>query len=137
MPLVTQKTDLTVADFFAKKISNQRIKEDCETLLTLKQEVSACKPLVWGNYFIIGFGSYTYQRKGQKENLEWFHMGFAPRSNKITLYLGFDITTRLDLLEKLGKHKCGKGCLYINKLADIEITVLKELLLLSKTARWH
>ena len=105
------------------------------------QEVTGLEPTVWGNEkvpdFLIGFGKYTYTRKNGKEELEWFNVGFAPRANKLTIYLIFDVGKEQTLLQKLGKCKWGKGCLYINKLADIDLETLKELIAMSKNARWH
>jgi len=100
------------------------------------QEATGAPPKIWGDYFIIGFGKYTYQQKGRKEELEWFHVGFAPRKTKHTIYLTCDINQHLDLIEQLGKCKWEKDA-YINKLADVDLNVLKQLIDKSKASRWH
>ena len=134
--LVTKETNKSVSKF-RKSIESESKREDSKDLLTIMEEASGFKPKVWGDNFLIGFGKYTYQRKGKKEEYEWFHLGFAPRKTKLTIYLTFDISKEEKLLKKLGKAKWGKGCLYINKLSDIDIKVLKKLIEKSKVAKWH
>lgn len=138
--LVTKETTRSVRNFI-DSIDNASKRANSFAILELLKEVTGCEPKVWGNEkapdFLIGFGKYTYQRKGSKEEFEWFNVGFAPRKTKLTLYLTFDLSKELVLLNKLGKHTCGKGCLYINKLADIDQEVLKELVEKSKNAQWH
>jgi len=76
---------------------------------------------------IIGFGLYPYKNKSGM-NGEWMKIGFSPRKASLTLYIMNGYDTYDALLEKLGKHKLGKSCLYINKLSDIDMAVLKELI---------
>jgi len=134
--LVTKETNKSVAEFI-ENIENPSKREDSKTLLHIMEEITGYTPKIWGDYFIIGFGKYKYKRKGGKEELEWFHTGFAPRKTNLTVYLTFDITKEESLLKKLGKCKWGKGCLYINKLADVNLDILKKLIEKSKYARWH
>ena len=138
--LVTKETNRSV-DAFIDSIESNPKKEDSKTILAAIQEVTGKEPRIWGNDkvpdFIIGFGKYTYQRKGGAEEFEWFNVGFAPRKSKLTIYLTNDISQQDDLLKRLGKCKWGKGCLYINKLADIDLDVLKQLIEKSKDTRWH
>ena len=134
--LVTKETDKSV-DAFIESIGNASKIADSRILLELIKEVTGREPKVWGDNFIIGFGKYSYHRKGKKEALEWFHVGFAPRKSKLTVYLTFDINAQEELIGKLGKCKWGKGCLYINKLADVDLGILRQLIALSKDARWH
>lgn len=134
--LATKETDKDVFQFI-DTIENKSKKEDSLTLVNLMEEASGFPPKIWGDNFIIGFGKYRYTRKGGKEEFEWFHLGFAPRKTKLTVYLTFDISQEEELLKKLGKCKWGKGCLYINKLADIDLDILKQLIQKSKDAQWH
>ncbi|MBO6514975.1 MAG: DUF1801 domain-containing protein [Bacteroidia bacterium] len=134
--LATKETDKSV-DAFIQSVENASKREDSLVLVNMMREVTGCEPKIWGDNFIIGFGKYTYTRKGSKEEFEWFNLGFAPRKTKITVYLTFDISKEEELLSKLGKSKWGKGCLYINKLADVDLTVLRELIVKSKEATWH
>lgn len=82
---------------------------------------------MWGDS-IIGFGKYTYTRKGKKDTYDWMLVGFSPRKTNISLYLmnGFD--AHKEDLQKLGKHRTAVGCLYINKLEDTDIKVLKKII---------
>lgn len=134
--LATKETQKSVSKFI-DNIENASKREDSKKLIAIMQEVSGYEPKIWGDNFIIGFGKYTYKRKNGKEEFEWFHTGFAPRKTKITLYLTFDISKEENLLKKLGKCTWGKGCLYINKLADVNLEILKKLIKKSKVTQWH
>ncbi|MEM9053361.1 MAG: DUF1801 domain-containing protein [Bacteroidota bacterium] len=133
--LVTKETDRSV-EAFIEAVDSPSKRADSYEIVKLIEEVTGLKPKVWGNEkvpdFLIGFGNYSYTRKGGKEVFEWFKVGFAPRKSKITIYLTFDISKQEELLAKLGKCKWGSGCLYINKLADVNTDVLKELVALTK-----
>lgn len=134
--LVTQETNKSVTEYI-NKIENQSKQADGKMLLAIIQDITGVEPKIWGDHFLIGFGKYSYSRKGNKDIYEWFHIGFAVRKTKLTVYLTFDLTKQEELLSKLGKCKWGKGCLYINKLADIDLDILKQLIQKSKEAKWH
>ncbi len=134
--LVNKETNKSVSAF-VDSVDSASKREDSKVLLSLMQEVTGYEPKVWGDNFIIGFGKYKYKRKGGKEEFEWFNVGFAPRKTRLTVYLTFDINREEELLKKLGKCKWGKGCLYINKLADVDLEILKRLIEKSKDATWH
>ena len=134
--LATVETDKSVQAFI-DSIENKSKREDGQKLLELMKEVTGVEPKVWGDNFIIGFGKYTYTRKGSKDELEWFHVGFAPRKKNLTVYVTYDIDEDRDLLERLGKCTWGKGCLYINRLDDVDLEVLKEVIARSKDSSWH
>lgn len=138
--LVTKETNRSVTAYI-DSLENASKREDSHSLLDIIEEVTGYEPKIWGNEkvpdFLIGFGKYSYQRKGRKEEFEWFNVGFAPRKTKLTVYLTFDINKEEKLLKDLGKCKWGKGCLYINKLADVNLEVLKKLIEKSKSNKWH
>ena len=138
--LVTQETDRSVENFICN-VDNKSKQEDALILLKLFEDSTGRPAKVWGNNkvpdFIIGFGKYKYQRKSGKEEFEWFNVGFAPRKSKLTVYLNFDINEEQELISRLGKCKWGKGCLYINMLKDIDLSILQKLIEKSKDARWH
>ena len=138
--LATVETNRSVSAYI-ENIDNASKQADSRTLVSLIEDVTGYKAKVWGNEkvpdFIIGFGNYKYKRKSGNEEFEWFNVGFAPRKTKLTVYLTFDIAKEEALLKKLGKCKWGKGCLYINKLADVDLTYLKQLIKKSKDAKWH
>jgi hypothetical protein len=89
------------------------------------REVTGVEPVMWGDS-IIGFGKYRYKYASGRE-AEWFLTGFAPRKQSLTLYImsGFDEYD--NLLDQLGKHSTGKSCLYVKKLDDIDMDVLRDL----------
>ncbi len=138
--LATKETNRSV-DNFISQIDSSSKQEDAKIILDLITKVTGQTPKVWGNDkvpdFLIGFGKYTYKRKGSNEEFEWFNVGFAPRKTKLTIYLTFDVNEESKLLKQLGKCKWGKGCLYINKIANIDLATLEKLVLKSKTAKWH
>ncbi len=90
------------------------------------KEITNEVPKMWGDS-IVGFGSYHYISKSKQEG-DWFLTGFSPRKQNITLYLMYGFDNASDRLKNLGKHKTGRSCLYINKLDDINIDVLKDLI---------
>jgi hypothetical protein len=134
MPLATTETNKSVKDFI-NSIENKQKREDAKTIIKLIQNITKKSPKIWGDNYIIGFGKYKYKRKNSKEELEWFHVGFAPRKDRLTLYL----TCYLDkepLVKKLGTCKYGKGCLHIKSLKGINLTILKKLITKYKDAAW-
>jgi len=121
----TQPTNLNPLDFL-NGIELKQKRDDSFIILEMMKELTGSEPVMWGSS-IIGFGTYTYKYASGRSG-DWFVTGFSPRKQSLTLYLmcGFDKVQ--PLLNKLGKHKLGKGCLYINKLSDVDITVLRELI---------
>ena len=132
--LITKETDKSVAEF-VDGIASASKREDSKTLISVMSKITGSEPRIWGDYFIVGFGKFKYKRKGGKEEFEWFKVGFAPRKSKLTIYLNFDISQEDTLINKLGKCKYGKGCLYVNKLSDIDMDILELLIAKSKDAR--
>jgi len=112
---------------FLNGIENETRKEDAFKLLELIQDITGEMPRMWGTS-IIGFGSYHYKYPSGREG-DWFISGFSPRKQSLALYLCFDLNKYTRFLEKLGKHKTGKGCLHIKALEDIDMNVLKDLIL--------
>lgn len=123
--LKTKPTKNSVEAYLAQVEDDQR-RTDSFALLTLMTEVTGYEGQMWGNS-IIGFGQYHYKYKSGREG-EWFLVGFAPRKQKLTLYIMPGFEKYDGLLAKLGKHKTGKSCLYLNKLADVDTAVLKDLI---------
>ena len=120
----TRRTDASVEEFLTS-VESKRRREDGFMLLEMMKEITKLEPEMWGPS-IIGFGSYHYKYESGREG-EIFLTGFSPRKQSLSLYImdGFD--GRDDLLTKLGKHRKSTSCLYINKLADVNIDVLREL----------
>jgi len=123
--LKTKENDNSVLEFI-EQIEHPRKKEDAYRLLDLFTETTGYPAKMWGPS-IIGFGSYHYKYDSGHEG-DAPLVGFSPRKAKISLYLAPYNDEREPLLQKLGKHTAGKGCVYINKVADIDTEVLKELI---------
>jgi hypothetical protein len=123
--LKTKQNVQSVTDFL-QAVPDERKRDDNFAILELMKEVTGQEPKMWGDS-IIGFGNYHYKYATGRED-DWFLTGLSPRKQNLTLYImsGFDEYD--ELLKKLGKYKTGKACLYINKLADVEISVIKELI---------
>ena len=119
------KVNKASVDKFLKTVKDESIREDCYKILELMQKATKAEPKMWGTS-IVGFGSYHYKYASGREG-DWMLIGFSPRKQNLTLYImsGFDEYD--GLMKKLGKHSTGKSCLYIKKLNDIDIKVLKEL----------
>ncbi len=122
--LKTKKTEMSV-EAFLTHIADKEQQEDSRTIINLMQKATESPPKMWWTA-IIGFGERRLVYESGRE-LDWFVMGFSPRKNALSLYLSFDINA-CPLLEKLWKYKTGKGCLYIKKLTDVDVEVLRELI---------
>ena len=122
----TKATNASVEDFL-NNIPDEKKRADSFTLLKFFQAITGEKAKMWGDR-IVGFGQYHYKSERSSQEGDWLITGFSPRKAALTLYIisGFEGTD--DLLSKLGKHKKSVGCLYINKLADVDEKILKELI---------
>jgi hypothetical protein len=113
-------------DKFLKGIKDEEKREDCFQILKLMEKATGAKAKMWGTG-IVGFGDLHYVYESGREG-DWFIMGFSPRKQNITLYSMGGFLQFEDLMKKLGKYSNGKGCLYINKLEDVNTKVLKDLI---------
>lgn len=122
--LKTQPTQESVADFLANLPPKQQT--DCQQILQIIQNITQQPPVMWGKS-IVGFGQYQYEYKSGHTGI-WFWAGFSPRKQNLTIYLmtGFDHTEHL--LQQLGKHTIGTSCLYINKIADVNLSILTQII---------
>lgn len=123
--LKTKPTATSATNYVASLPDPQR-RRDCGGLLSMMERISGDPPTMWGGS-IVGFGSYQYRYKSGRSGT-WFRVGFASRKNALTLYLMLDLDRQADRLSRLGKHKRGKGCLYIKALSDVDERVLEELI---------
>jgi hypothetical protein len=123
--LKTVATNSSVKDFL-NTITHPVRKADGFKLLQIFEEESGEKPVIWGPS-IVGFGTYNYKYPSGKE-LKWFPVGFSPRKQAISVYIMLENAYLEPFLANLGKHKKSKGCLYINKLADIDELILREMI---------
>lgn len=120
-----KENDKSVIEFI-ESVESEKKKADAYKLLEIFEEVTGFKEKMWGSS-IIGFGSYHYKYASGREG-DAPLVAFSPRKAKISLYLDEESEEREELLENFGKHTKGKACIYVNKLADINIDVLKDLI---------
>ncbi len=123
----TRQTAASVADFIGS-VKDEGQRRDSLVILEMMKKASGEEPRMWGAS-IIGFGRRMFKSPKTGREVEWFRVGFSPRKGKFSLYLDTDINRHAAALKKLGKHKTGVGCLYINKLEDIDPGILEELIM--------
>ena len=122
--LKTRPTAASVCEFLALQPDQRRA--DCEAVLRMMEAATGERAEMWGAS-IVGFGRYAYSGSSKKV-MEWPIVGFSPRKTDLTLYLMPGFEGRAELMARLGKHKTGKSCLYLKKLADVDAVVLQELI---------
>jgi len=122
----TKETSASVEDFI-NSVKDEVKRKDSFIILKMMQKASKEIPKMWGSS-IIGFGNKIYKSPATEREVEWFEIGFSPRKASLTLYISMNIKQHSAELKKLGKHKTGVGCLYINKLDDVDVKVLEKLI---------
>jgi hypothetical protein len=122
----TKETESSVEDFI-NAVKDEEKRKDSFTLVKLMQKATKEKPKMWGSS-LIGFGNLIYKSPNTGREVAWFKMGFSPRKANLSIHLAMDIKKQAAELKKLGKHKTGVGCLYINKLADVDVKVLEKMI---------
>lgn len=120
----TKPTQVTAADFIAA-VENPARRDDAKTVCAMMERITGEPPRMWGPS-IIGFGSYHYKYDSGHEGT-MCRLGFSPRKAQLVLYILTEDPAQHEQLARLGKHKTGKSCLYINKLGDVDIGVLEEM----------
>jgi hypothetical protein len=123
--LKTKKTDASV-EAFLNTIEPEQKRKDAFEILDMMKKLTKAKPKMWGDT-IIGLGAYSYTNSTGK-SFDWFRIGFSPRKQNLTLYIMPGYLKIDHLLQKLGKHKTGKSCLYIKKLEDVDKKVLLDIM---------
>lgn len=123
------KTKATTQDpkEFLNTIEPEEKKKDGLVLLELFGKITGQKAVMWGTS-MVGFGKYHYKSERSTQEGDWPLVAFSPRKQNLTLYIMHGNDTNEQLLSKLGKHKRGGGCLYINKLSDVDLTVVEKLI---------
>ena len=126
--MAEQKTKPTAVsvESFLNKVADVQQRADSFQLLELMKDITGEKPRMWGPT-MVGFGTYHYVYATGHEG-DCFRTGFSPRKGSFSLYVSCGLHQFARLLKKLGKHKAGKGCLYVKRLADIDLKVLRELI---------
>ena len=122
----TKPTTASVEDFI-NSVKDEQKRKDSFVLLEMMKKASGEDPKMWGSS-IIGFGNKRYKSPKTGREVDWLLIGFSPRKANLSLYLTVSLKGHAAALKKLGKHKAGMGCLYINKLEDVDLKVLKGMI---------
>lgn len=120
---------------FINSVQDETRRKDSNTILDMMKKATKEEPRMWGSS-LIGFGKVTVKSPNTGREVDWFRMGFSPRKANFSLYLSGDIKKYADDLKKLGKHKTGVGCLYINRLEDVDVKILKKLIDDASKKKW-
>lgn len=123
--LKTKLNDASVSKFL-EGVADERKRRDCQTLVEIMSKLTKCEPKMWGTS-IVGFGTYHYRYASGREG-DWFPIGFSPRKQDLTIYLTTGFAPHAELMKSLGKHKIGKGCLYLKTLDDVHMPTLRKLI---------
>lgn len=114
-------------DDFLNAIQPEQKRSDSFVMMELMKDASGAEPKMWGSS-IVGFGNMRYKSPTTGREVDWLQIGFSPRKANLAIYLLGGLKRHAEALEKLGKHKTGVGCLYVNKLDDIDLEVLRDMI---------
>ncbi len=112
---------------FLNTIEPEQKRRDSFEILKMMQEITGEKAVMWGTS-IVGFGKYHFKSKNSSQEADWPLAGFSPRKQNLTIYAMEGNENNQDLLNELGKHKTSKACIYINRLSDVDVHILKKLI---------
>ncbi|MGC4039437.1 MAG: DUF1801 domain-containing protein [Flavobacterium sp.] len=130
----TKETEASVTDFI-NAVADEQKRNDSFAILNLMEKATGEQPKMWGAS-LIGFGNLRYVSPNTQREVDWFKIGFSPRKAALTFYLmNLEPGYRAASLEKLGKHKTDGGCIYVKKLADVDMEVLEEMIMKSAKAK--
>lgn len=127
LAVIKTKPTADSVEAFINKIEDEQKRKDSFALLEMMKKASGEEPVLWSNS-IIGFGIKRYKSPATGREVDWLRIGFSPRKANLSLYVSVGIKEHADALKKLGKHKTVVGCLYINKLEDVDEKVLKGII---------
>ena len=125
--LKTKQNDANVREFITAFADSDQKRKDSFELLEIMQNTTGYDPKMWGDS-IIGYGSYHYKSERSRQEGDWLLAGFSPRKSAISLYIYTGCSSQDELLKNLGKFKMGKSCIYIKKLSDINLDILKKMI---------
>ncbi len=123
---IKTKQNSSSVDDFINAIADEQKRNDCRVILKMMEKATKEEPKMWGSS-MIGFGNVRYKSPASGREVDWFKIEFSPRKANLSLHL-IDLQRQADALKKLGKHKTGVGCLYINKLEDVDIKILEKMI---------
>lgn len=126
LAVIKTKPTASSVEEFLNNLADEQKRKDSEIILALMEKATHEKPKMWGSS-MVGFGEVRYKSPATGREVDWFKIGFSPRKANLSLHL-LDLKQHTDALTLLGKHKTGAGCLYINKLADVDLKILKKII---------
>lgn len=121
----TKQTAASVDDYI-DSLADEQKRKDSRVIVKMMEKAMKEKPKMWGAS-MIGFGNVRYKSPATGREVDWFKIGFAPRKGNLSMHL-IDLQRHTEALKKLGKYKLGSGCLYINKLEDVDVKVLEKII---------
>jgi len=124
---IKTKENAASVEAFITKVPDEQKRKDSYVILEMMKKASGEKPKMWGTS-VIGFGKKRYKSPASGREVDWFLIGFSPRKQNLSVYMGLDVKKHGPSLKVLGKHKTGVGCLYINKLEDVDLKVLEKMI---------
>jgi hypothetical protein len=124
---IQTKPTSAVAMDFINAVKDEQKRKDSFVLMEMMKKATGEEPVLWSNS-VIGFGNKRYKSPATGREVDWLRIGFSPRKANLSLYISMDIKEHAAALKKLGKHKTGVGCLYINKLEDVDLKVLEGII---------
>ena len=127
LAIIKTKETTENVEAFIQSIKDDQKRKDSLVVMKLMQKLSKEKPKLWSNS-MIGFGKKIFKSNATGREVEWLKIGFAPRKANLSLHLCVDVRKQAASLKKLGKHKTGVGCIYINSLADVDLKVLEKMI---------
>lgn len=127
--VIKTKVNAASVEDFLNAIADEQKRKDSFTILRMMEKATKEKPKMWGSS-MIGFGELRYKSPTSGREVDWFKIGFAPRKANLSLHL-IDLQKLADELTRLGKFKTGMGCLYINKLQDVDVAVLEKIIVIA------
>jgi hypothetical protein len=122
----TKPTAASVEDFI-NGVKDEQKRKDSFVILEMMRKATGEEPKLWGSS-LIGFGNVRLKSPSTVREVDWFRIGFSPRKANLSLYITGNVKQHAEALEKLGKHKTGVGCIYINKLEDIDMEILRGMI---------
>ena len=124
---IKTKENSASVEGFINTVKDEQKRKDSFVILEMMKKATGEEPKMWGSS-LIGFGNVRHKSPATGREVDWLLIGFSPRKANLSLYISVGIKEHAAALQKLGKHKTGVGCLYINKLEDIDMKVLKEMI---------
>ena len=131
---IKTKQNTASVEGFIDSVPDEQKRKDSQVILKMMEKATKEQPKMWGTS-LIGFGNKRFKSPATGREVDWFKIGFSPRKANLSLHLILDLKKHADALKNLGKHKTGRGCLYINKLADVDIKILEKLIAAAAAAK--